>query len=499
MQLMPSLSVKQKQSLVMTPQLQQAIKLLQMTNLDIQSFLEEQALENPFLEVEAANSDNANITGSEAPIVQADTSTLPDLADGIREGVALADDPTAHSDFENRFESSGLDLGRAATPNLSPETDWDSLANLVPQEPKTLTEFVIGQIDLTIFNSRQRFIAYEFTDSLEPSGWLGKDIKDIAEKCGCSCEEAEAVLKILQRLEPEGVFARNLADCLRIQACESDVLTAEMSIVLDNLELLGRGELETLARKAKCDINEITECLKHIRDFNPKPGEAFESVPLRVGAPDVIVSRSAEGWTVDLNRSTLPSLIINEDYASEVNAANRRAKSEEEKSYANEAIGSARWLRRALEQRNSTTLKVSGEIVACQAEFLTHGLSSLKPLSLKNVAEAVGMHESTVSRVTSGLMIATPKGSFPMKSFFSVSIAASDDGDSKAAGAVRDMIKSIIEAEPAGKPLSDDAVASIVSEKGVKLARRTVAKYREMLRIPSSSERRRRARLNIAT
>ena len=150
------------------------------------------------------------------------------------------------------------------------------------------------------------------------------------------------------------------------------------------------------------------------------------------------------------------------------------------------------------EQRNSTTLKISGEIVACQAEFLTHGLSALKPLSLKNVAEAVGMHESTVSRVTSGLMIATPKGSFPMKSLFSVSIAASDDGDSKAAGAVRDMIKSIVEAEPAGKPLSDDAIAAMVSKKGVKLARRTVAKYRDMLRIPSSSERRRRARLNMA-
>jgi RNA polymerase sigma-54 factor len=271
-----------------------------------------------------------------------------------------------------------------------------------------------------------------------------------------------------------------------------------MDVVLANLELLGRGELEVLARRAKCDITEIAACLTQIREFNPKPGEAFESGPLRVGAPDVIVSRGAEGWVVDLNRSTLPSLVINEDYASEVNAANRRARSEEEKSYANEALGSARWLRRALEQRNSTTLKISGEIVARQAEFLTHGLSALKPLSLKNVAEAVGMHESTVSRVTSGLMIATPKGSFPMKSLFSVSIAASDDGDSKAAGAVRDMIKSIVEAEPAGKPLSDDAIAAVVSKKGVKLARRTVAKYRDMLRIPSSSERRRRARLNMA-
>jgi RNA polymerase sigma-54 factor len=498
MQLMPSLSVKQKQSLVMTPQLQQAIKLLQMTNLDIQSFLEEQALENPFLEVETAKSDTADRPAPEARDMQAETANPADLADGMREGAALADDPTAHGDFENRFESNGLDLGRAAAPAATGDTDWDSLANLVPDQPETLTEFVIGQIDLSIFDLRQRFIAYEFADSLEPSGWLGQTVEDIAEKCGCSCEEAEAVLEILQRLEPEGVFARNLAECLRIQAREGGVLTAEMDVVLANLELLGRGELEALARKAKCDITEIAACLKQIREFNPKPGEALESAPLRVGAPDVVVSRGAEGWVVDLNRSTLPSLVINEDYASEVNAASRRAKNEEEKSYANEALGSARWLRRALEQRNSTTLKISAEIVARQAEFLTHGLSALKPLSLKNVAEAVGMHESTVSRVTSGLMIATPKGSFPMKSLFSVSIAASDDGDNKAAGAVRDMIKSIVEGEPAGKPLSDDAIAAMVSEKGVKLARRTVAKYRDMLRIPSSSERRRRARLNMA-
>lgn len=483
----------------MTPQLQQAIKLLQMTNLDIQSFLEEQALENPFLEIETAKSENIDSAASDVLVTQSQMASPADLADGMRDGAALADDPTAHGDFENRFESNGLDLGRSIAPLANGETDWDSLANLVPEKPETLTEFVISQIDLSIFDPRQRFIAYEFSDSLEPSGWLGQAVEDVAEKCGCSFEEAEVVLEILQHLEPEGVFARNLAECLRIQAREAGVLSAKMDVVLANLELLGRGELEALARKAKCDITEIAACLKQIREFNPKPGEAFESTPLRVGAPDVIVSRGGEGWVVDLNRSTLPSLVINEEYASEVNAASRRAKTEEEKSYANEALGSARWLRRALEQRNSTTLKISGEVVARQAEFLTHGLSALRPLSLKDVAEAVGMHESTVSRVTSGLMIATPKGSFPMKSLFSVSIAASDDGDSKAAGAVRNMIKTIVQAESAAKPLSDDVIAAMVSEKGVKLARRTVAKYRDMLRIPSSSERRRRARLNMAS
>ena len=496
MQLMPSLSVKQKQSLVMTPQLQQAIKLLQMTNLDIQQFLEEQALENPFLEVEGANPHTAELTAAPSD-GSADMGSSADLTESMRDGAALADDPTSNVDVENRYESAPVDYGTAASGGRG-ETDWDSLANLTPDQPETLVEFLVGQIDLSIFDHRQRFIAYEFVDAIEPTGWLGRPVSTIAETCGCSEDEAEAVLDLLQRLEPEGVFARDLAECLYIQAREQGVLSPVMRLVLENLEILGRGDMQVLARKAKCEIADIADCLRQIREFNPKPGEAYEVAPLRISAPDVIVSRGPDGWVVDLNRSTLPSLVINEEYAAAVNVAKRKGDDEEAKTYASEALGSARWLRRALDQRNSTTLKISGEIVARQADFLTHGLSALKPLSLKNVAEAVGMHESTVSRVTSGLMLATPKGSFPMKSLFSVSIASSDDGDSKAAGAVRDMIKSIVEAEPAGKPLSDDAIAAMVSEKGVKLARRTVAKYREMLRIPSSSERRRRAKLNMA-
>ena len=205
------------------------------------------------------------------------------------------------------------------------------------------------------------------------------------------------------------------------------------------------------------------------------------------------------GWIVDLNRSTLPSLVIDEDYGNKVAATSRGVKKDEAKNFAGEALGSARWLKRALEQRNSTTLKISGEIIRHQSEFLVHGLAALKPLALKDVAEAVGMHESTVSRVTSGLTISTPKGCFALKSFFSVSIATTDSGDGTAAAAVRNMIKEIVSGEISGKPLSDDAIAALVAKKGVKLARRTVAKYRDMLRIPSSSERRRQARLNLAS
>ena len=502
MQMMPSLQVKQKQALVMTPQLQQAIKLLQMTNLDICDFLQEQALENPFIEIE----NDANHTPSSDPTpattlaAEAEPTAGLSAADGLdhdmKEGGALADDPTAHSDLENRFGSEGLDFGRAQRGKPA-DLDWDGLANLAEEGPESLVQFVLRQIDLTIFDPCQRVIAYALSEALEPSGWLGRPISEIAAACGVLEEEVEAVLTIVQRLEPEGVFARNLAECLRIQARERNELDDIMAVVLDNLEVLANGDMVQLARRAGGCVEEVKRCLKIIRQMNPKPGEAYEAEPLRVHAPDVVVSRGKDGWVVDLNRSTLPSLVINEEYAAQISNAGRGKVAEAGNAFVNEAIGSARWLRRALDQRNSTTLKIAGEIVRQQADFLTQGLSALKPLALKDIAEAVGMHESTVSRVTSGLLIATPKGCYSLKSLFSVSLV-SDEGDAKAAAAVRNMIQVIIAKEPAGKPLSDDTIAMMVSEMGVKLARRTVAKYRDMLKIPSSSERRRRARLAMA-
>jgi len=498
MQMMPSLQVRQKQALVMTPQLQQAIKLLQMTNLDICNYLQDQALENPFIEVEkgADHTSAADLgagTSSEARETPATSTAGDGLDNEMAQGKAMADDPTANADLENRFGSQGLDFGHAQRSRPS-DVDWDGLANLAEQRPESLVECVLRQIDLTIFDPAKRVIAYALAEALEPSGWLGRPLEEVAVTCGTGEAEVEAVLGIVQRLEPEGVFARNLSECLRIQARERDELDAVMDVVLSNLDMLANGDIAALARRAGTDAEEVARCLRLIREMNPKPGEAYESVPLRVHAPDVIVTRRKEGWVVDLNRSTLPSLVINEDYASQVGAAGRGKAAEASNQFVTDAIGSARWLRRALEQRNSTTLKIAGEIVRQQSAFLTEGLSALKPLALKDVAEAVGMHESTVSRVTSGLLMATPKGCFPLKSLFSVSLAT-DEGDAKAAAAVRNMIQSIIDSEPVGRPLSDDAIAGLVSDRGVKLARRTVAKYRDMLKIPSSSERRRRARL----
>ncbi len=499
MQMMPSLQLKQKQALVMTPQLQQAIKLLQMTNLDIANFLDEQALDNPFIEVKKATEHKI---ATDLKVAQSETQKHSevekdrDLDKDMASGDPIKDDPTFHSDVENRFESEALDYGHAQR-SRPLELDWDGLANIAEQGPESLLQCVVRQIDLSIFDPKKRVIAYALAEALEPTGWLGKPIDEIAESCSVSLEETEEVLMLVQGFEPEGVFARDLADCLRIQARELNELDSVMKVVLDNLPMLADGDVAGLSRRANCNAEHITRCLRLIRQMNPKPGDAYEGTMIRVHAPDVIVSRGKNGWVVDLNRSTLPSLVINEEYASKIVTASNGKVAEKNSQFVADALGSARWVRRALEQRNTTTLKIAGEIVRQQTDFLNIGLSALKPLALKDIAESVGMHESTVSRVTSGLLIATPKGCFPLKSLFSVSLA-SENGEAKAAAAVRNMIKSIVADEPAEKPLSDDAIAIIISNQGVNLARRTVAKYREMLNIPSSSERRRRSRLAMA-
>ncbi len=495
MQLIPSLGQRQKQSLVMTPQLQQAIKLLQMTNLDIKNYLENQVLENPFLEIQSEEilfQSLPSLENSQAP----DTQTEIQPVDS--NSAAMNNDPTEHTDFDNRYSSSSLDLGNSQPKNHVADSNWDDIMSNVASQPDNLNTHILRQIDLNIKDTREKFIACMLADAIEASGWLGQSCSEIAFQCNCEVEQIEKVLSKLQTFEPSGIFARSLSECLTLQAKEQGSYDNIMATILENLELLGKGELAILARKAKTEISEIAKRLQKIRSFNPKPTASFDTEYLAINAPDIIVRESSNGLIVDLNRSTLPSLVINEKYVKEIDEVAKNKQDVETKSFMSDSVGSARWLKRSLEQRNNTTLKIAGEIVNQQSDFFKEGLSGLKPLSLKDVATAVNMHESTVSRVTSGLLMATPKGCFTLKSFFSVSIAATETGDGTAAAAVRDIIKTIISNELPKKPFSDDAIATLVSQKGIKLARRTVAKYREMMRIPSSSERRRQAKLNVA-
>ena len=493
MQLSASLNLRQKQSLVMTPQLQQAIRLLQMTNLDLRQYLETECSENPFMEIESDEElpNSSNSTEAEKELKSVDDTSKNEIDDVLTDGTALTDDPTKNLDYENRFETELTDFQNPKS-NSSQHDDYDFISSSVENNPISLQEHVYQQIDMTFSDGNERLVAHAFTENLQPSGWINTDIQTIALLCGTTEEFVGKILSQLQQFEPAGLFARSLKECLLLQANDQDLLTDQFKVLLENLDLLAKGQFETLQRKLKCNKETLLDQIRQLRSFNPKPGERFDQNFQQITAPDLMVKKSTEGWVVDLNRSNLPSIHINSDYAENIQAKSRNIEASE---YAAQAIASARWLKRAVAKRNSTTLKVGSEIIRRQTAFLEKGLDHLKPLSLKDIAEEVKMHESTISRVTSGLLINTPRGTFPLKSFFSISIDTNKPGIETSAAAVRNLIKTIVSEENPSKPLSDESLAEIISAKGVKLARRTVAKYRELMKIPSSSERRRRAKV----
>ena len=491
MQLSQSLNIKQKQSLVMTPQLQQAIKLLQLTNLELKQYLEEQTFENPFINVEEEKSAVENETQS---VVKSKAEDSNDEQVLSKETTNFSDDPTTNEDYDNRYDNTNIDFGTTSKANSHSVEDWDLIASTVPNHEKSLILHVEEQLPYLLNSQREHFVARYFLEALEPSGWLGKSIDIIQAETNLEREELENVLLKLQKIEPTGLFSRNLSECLMLQIKEKGDLCDKLQILLENLHLLGKGDLKALTKKIGCDEKKVKDFLAIIRSVDPKPGSAFSTDTANMHKPDLLASKKGGNWHVDLNRSTLPSININEDYAKKLSTESSQNSKFE--GYANQALSSARWLKRALEQRNITTLKISAEIIKRQQKFLEKGIDFLEPLSLKDIAIAVKMHESTVSRVTNGLMIATAKGTFPLKSLFSVTIETNDKEGSKSAAAVRNMIKTILHEEKSDKPLSDELIAKLVSKNGVKLARRTVAKYREMLNIPSSSERKRRAKLN---
>ena len=445
MHLYTSQTLSQRQSMVVTAQLQQAIQLLQMGNADLQSFIEGQAEENPFVELGLPRS------------AQRVKSSEPALPSSRRAGG---------------------------------EDDWDRLGNLAADPGPSLyahAQAHVARLDLT---GAERVLAELMLDALEPSGWLGQPLDLLAARAGMPFDMAEALLDRLQKIEPAGLFARNLSECLRLQAAEQGLLTSMFATLLQHLPMLAVADLRGLCRVCACDMDTLKAMLRQIRSLNPKPGALFEFESTAQRPPDLIVSRGADGWRVDLNRSTLPSVVVKADEARKV------ARKGDTSAYVAERLSVARWLSRAVEHRNQTTLKVGAEVVRRQSEFLDHGLSKMRPMILREVADAIGVHESTVSRVCSGLMIATPQGTFPLKTFFSAALSSTTGDEAGSASAVRHRIQKLVQGENPEEPLSDDAIAKLVEqEDGVQLARRTVAKYRDQLRIPSSVERRRRAAL----
>ena len=459
MQFNQRLNIKHSQSIVMTPQLRQAIKLLQFSNLELSNYIEEEIEKNPFLERKINN----NI----------------DLPKG--------------TSFEKANESD--QRWEIPYKNSNTNFQYDELSNIedrVGEPKKTLRNFLLDQILLEIPEGEERKIALLFLDIIEPTGWINFDMEKFLENNNISEVKTLNVLQKLQKLEPCGVFARDLGECLRIQLEEKKLLNEANYKITENLSLLAKGEIRKLCKITALNEHNLSIEINNIKKLNPKPAEEFSDYDFRIEPPDVMISNTEKGWKVELNKSTLPTLFVQEDFAEEVKNIN---KTENDKKFVNESVNSARWLLRAVEQRNSTTLKIAVEILKKQKSFFKDGPGHLKPLVLRDVAEAVNMHESTVSRVTRSKLLQTPWGIFQMKDFFSSSLGETDQ-EAHAAKTVRTILKEIVSNEKGTKPYSDEEISKIFKDKGVNVARRTVAKYREMLNIPSSAERKRLMRLN---
>jgi RNA polymerase sigma-54 factor len=482
MALSQRLDLRQTQALVMTPQLQQAIKLLQLSNLELAAYVETELEQNPLLERDEAPADGP----IEAP--------APEPADPERvEAVELWNE-VAGAEGEGSLDLAGDPVAwqshRAGTGGGSDLPGLDQ--TLV--RPETLRDRLAAQLSVEVDDPADRVIGTHLIDLVDDAGYLTGELQGVAELLGCDVARVEATLARLQRFDPPGIFARNLAECLAIQLRERNRLDPAMQALLDNLPLLANRNAPALMRVCGIDAEDLADMVAEIKALDPKPGLAFDPVTAEPVVPDVLLRPQADGgWLVELNSETLPRVLINNRYYARVSGA---ARSKGDKDYVVERYQSANWLVKALHQRATTILKVSREIVRQQEGFLRHGVQHLRPLVLRDIAQAIGMHESTVSRVTTNKYMATPRGTYELKYFFTASIAASSGGEALSAEAVRFRIKALVDKEE-DEVLSDDRIVEILLKDGVDIARRTVAKYREAMRIPSSVQRRREKAMHL--
>jgi RNA polymerase sigma-54 factor len=387
---------------------------------------------------------------------------------------------------EPRAPSLALPSGSGAA--LEDRPDIDAFAT----REMSLHEHLSDQMTMAITAPEERLIARMLIDAIDENGYLQASLDEVAARLGAEVEKVEAVLAVIQTLDPVGVGARSLAECLALQLREKNRFDPAMKALLDHLELAAKRDFAGLRRKCGVDVEDITEMLSELRALDPKPGRGFSSSPVETVIPDIFVREEQGGtWGIELNPETMPRVLVNRTYYAQID---RATLSVDEKSYLSEQLQSASWLVKSLDQRARTMVKVGKEIVRQQDGFFARGVDHLKPLTLRQVAEAIEMHESTVSRVTSNKYIATPRGVFELKYFFTAAIQSADGGDAHAAEAVRQRIKKLIDAEDPKKVLSDDQLVKALKDDGVDIARRTVAKYRESMRISSSVQRRREKR-----
>ena len=519
MALSQRLEFRQSQALVMTPQLMQAIKLLQLSSLDLAAYVENELEKNPLLE--RASEDGAPASKADGELSEPRGEEGGQEFDGGRDIAEAAGEPSSSdwsgeefetsrtsmeqglgTELENVFPDadSGGEKAASAEPQPGAYSEWSgagtrggedggyNLESFVSAEI-TLADHLAEQMSMAISDPVRRMIGQYLIDMVDEAGYLAGDLETVAEKLGAPMAEVEAVLAVLQAFDPIGVCARNLTECLAIQLKERDRFDPAMKALVDNLALLAKRDLAALRRVCGVNDEDLADMIGEIRNLNPKPGLAFGSTTVQPIVPDVFVKAAPDGtWQVELNSDTLPKVLINQRYYASVS---KTTKNDKDKTYLADCLQTATWLVRALDQRAKTILKVSSEIVRQQDAFFAHGVQHLRPLNLKTVADAISMHESTVSRVTANKFIASARGLFELKYFFTASISNAEGGEAHSAEAVRHRIRQMIDAEAPDAILSDDTIVALLRKDGIDIARRTVAKYRESMRIASSVERRR--------
>jgi RNA polymerase sigma-54 factor len=477
------LDLRQSQNLVMTPQLQQAIKLLQLSNVELAEYIESEIAQNPLLEKMPGENEAESIEPSPA----AETDNVQEDFDSNWTGNEAEVNTPASSDFD----AGTAQMGTGGSRNFDSldEAFENSMAR-----PETLREHLVEQLNMAFDDPRDRLIGAMLVDLVDEAGYLREGDEEVAAKLGTKAERIEKLLSTMKKFSPSGVFARDLKECLSIQLEEQGKLDQPMRTLLDNLDLLAGNDMEALAKK--CDVNRLylLDMIGDIKALNPKPAANFEHLVVQTAIPDVLMKKLPKslggGWRVELNTETLPRVLVNNEYYTQVSGA---AKDKKDREYISTQLNNANWLVKSLDQRAQTILKVASEIVEQQDAFFNFGIEFLRPLTLKDIAEAIAMHESTVSRVTNNKYIGTPRGIFELKYFFSTALVSSD-GTAHSAESIKARIRTMIDSEKAEDILSDDAIVEALQKDGIDIARRTVAKYRETMNIPSSVQRRKQKR-----
>ncbi|HSH99451.1 MAG TPA: RNA polymerase factor sigma-54 [Reyranella sp.] len=490
MRIGPSLILASRQTLAMTPQLQQAIKLLQFSHLELAAFIQQELEKNPLLQ---------ETSPEDGPIAEAEAAPVDAPADTAE---ALAAAAPALADADERWTREFADRGGdGAATKTGPREDAPDALDFVAERPRSLAAHVLEQIELIFADAGDRRLALKLAEGLDEAGYCRLEAAEVAEAMAAAPASVERIWARLRQIEPAGLFARSLAECLAAQLAERNRLDPAMKALLDNLDLVAAGELGQLRRRCAVDDEDLRDMLAELRTLDPRPGQKFEFEPIQPVAPDIYLTPAKdpesgeEGWYIELNTDALPKVLVDRHYHATLM---KGARAKTDRDFVAERFQSANWLVKTLEQRATTILKVAREIVRQQDGFFRKGVSALRPLVLRDIAVATELHESTVSRVTSNKYIATPRGIFELKYFFTSALPARTPGVVVSSESVRSRIRHLVGGENSSQPLSDDRIVDLLRSEGIEIARRTVAKYREAMRIPSSAERRRLGRLGMS-